>query len=268
MPFVILPVPTEITPEFDKITSPEIACATAVFDPFPIHTLPSVSAVPAGFVAETAWVAMDVIRPLASTEITGIARALPKSPATTPLFANVAEIAPVPEPVTSPLNVMVWSPVFEPMMDASLATVSVFEIVPPTKLKPVPKLPGRTPLMDLLLKSSDPANVLKVPEIGKFKDVAAETVKLVANAPFTTKFPPSVTVFPELSTPVPPLAADKIPDILASVTAPSAIFNVLMAFAAMLGLVAVPVISPNNLILPATVDEASGVPPVLTVLST
>ena len=71
-----------------------------------------------------------------------------------------------------------------------------------------------------------------------------------------------------MSTPVPPLAADKMPEILASVTAPSAIFKVLMAFAAMLGLVAVPVISPANLIFPEVVDEASGVPPVLTVLST
>ena len=154
------------------------------------------------------------------------------------------------------------------MMDASLATVSVLEIVPPEILKPVPKLPGLIPLMDLLLKSSAPLKVLKVPVLGKFKDVAAVTVKLVAYAPFKTKFPPSVTVFPELSTPVPPLAADRMPEILASVTAPSAIFRVLMALAAMLGLDAVPVISPNNLILPATVDDASGVPPVLTVLST
>ena len=107
MPFVILPVPTEMTPAFDILTSPESACAAAAFDPFPTHILPSVSAVPAGLVAEIAWVAMDVIRPFASTEITGIAVALPKSPATTPLFASVAEIAPVPEPVTSPLNVIV-----------------------------------------------------------------------------------------------------------------------------------------------------------------
>ena len=71
-----------------------------------------------------------------------------------------------------------------------------------------------------------------------------------------------------MSTPVPPLAADKMPEILASVTAPSAIFKVLMAFAAILGLDAVPVISPASLILPDVVDDASGVPPVLTVLST
>ena len=50
---------------------------------------------------------MDVIRPLASTEISGIALALPKLPATTPLFAKVAVIAPVPEPDTSPLKVIV-----------------------------------------------------------------------------------------------------------------------------------------------------------------
>ena len=54
MPFVILPVPTAITPVFDKLASPEMLCATAAFDPLPIQTLPSVNAVPAGLVAEMA----------------------------------------------------------------------------------------------------------------------------------------------------------------------------------------------------------------------
>ena len=153
-------------------------------------------------------------------------------------------------------------------MEASFPTVNVFDIVPPTKLNPVPKLLGRTPLTDLLVKSSAPATVLNVPVVGKFIAVVAVTLKFVANAPFKTKLPPSVIVLPVLSTPVPPLAADKMPEILASVTAPSAIFKVLIAFAAILGLDAVPVISPASLILPDVVDDASGVPPVLTVLST
>jgi hypothetical protein len=107
IPFVILPVPMATTPAFDKLTSPEIACAAAAFDPFPIQILPSVSVVPVGLVALIGRVDIDVIRPLVSTVMMGTALALPKLPDTTPLFANVAEIAPVPEPVISPLKVMV-----------------------------------------------------------------------------------------------------------------------------------------------------------------
>ena len=65
-------------------------------------------------------------------------------------------------------------------MEASFPTVNVFEIVPPTRLNPVPKLLGRTPFTDLLVKSSAPANVLNVPAVGKFNEVAAVTVRLVA----------------------------------------------------------------------------------------
>ena len=107
IPFVILPVPTAATPVLDKLISPVMDCADAALDPFPIQILPSVNAVPAGLVDETVCVVIEVIRPFVSTVIIGIALALPKSPATTPLFANVALIAPVPEPVISPLNVMV-----------------------------------------------------------------------------------------------------------------------------------------------------------------
>ena len=53
----------------------------------------------------------DVNLPFASTAKTGTWVALPYVAAVTPEFANVAEIAVVPDPVTSPDTVMVWFPV-------------------------------------------------------------------------------------------------------------------------------------------------------------
>ena len=77
IPFVILPVPTATTPTFDKLISPEIACAAATFDPFPIQILPSLRVVPEGFEELTDCVAMEVMRPLVSTVMTGTELELP-----------------------------------------------------------------------------------------------------------------------------------------------------------------------------------------------
>jgi hypothetical protein len=52
--------------------------------------------------------------------------------------ARVVANGPVPLPETSPVSVIVWSPVFVPDTEASKGTVSVFEVVPPAMLKPVP----------------------------------------------------------------------------------------------------------------------------------
>ena len=56
----------------------------------------------------------------------------------------------------------------------------------------------------LLVKVSVPANVLKVPVVGKVTLVVAVVVKVVANAPEVVKFPPRVIVFDALFIPVPP----------------------------------------------------------------
>ena len=52
------------------------------------------------------------------------------------LFAIVVPKDPVPDPVTSPVKVIVWSPVLVPETVASSATVSVFELVPPARVNP------------------------------------------------------------------------------------------------------------------------------------
>lgn len=52
------------------------------------------------------------------------------------MLPMVAAKLPVPLPATSPVKVIVWSPVFVPDTEASSGTVSVFEVVPPAIVKP------------------------------------------------------------------------------------------------------------------------------------
>ena len=59
--------------------------------------------------------------------------------------------------------------------------------------------------------------VAKVPDVGNVNTVVPVVLSVIEEAletfiPEVTKFPPSVIVLPVLSTPVPPLAAGKIPD--------------------------------------------------------
>ena len=56
-----------------------------------------------------------VTLPFASTVNVGMAVDDPYAPAVTAVLAKVAANVPVPVPVTSPVNVMVWSPVFDPL---------------------------------------------------------------------------------------------------------------------------------------------------------
>jgi hypothetical protein len=56
----------------------------------------------------------------------------------------------------------------------------------------------------LLVKVSVPANVARVPVVGRVTFVAPVEVKVVAKAPAVTKFPPKVIVLVPLFTPVPP----------------------------------------------------------------
>jgi hypothetical protein len=77
----------------------------------------------------------------------------------------------------------------------------------------------------LLVKVSVPANVAKVPVVGRVIFVAALLVKVVENAPAVVNelaviiLPPSVIVFPVLATPVPPLAPATVPVTLPAVVA-------------------------------------------------
>jgi hypothetical protein len=56
----------------------------------------------------------------------------------------------------------------------------------------------------LLVNVSDPANVARVPVVGRVTEVFALVVKPRVCAPVCVKLPPMVIVFPELFTPVPP----------------------------------------------------------------
>ena len=53
------------------------------------------------------------------------------------IFPTVVAKLPVPVPVTSPVKVIVWSPVLVPLTVVSAETVNVFEVVPPAIVKPV-----------------------------------------------------------------------------------------------------------------------------------
>jgi hypothetical protein len=56
----------------------------------------------------------------------------------------------------------------------------------------------------LFVNVSVPANVAKVPVVGRVTLVVAVEFKVVAKAPEVTKFPPKVIVLEPLFTPVPP----------------------------------------------------------------
>ena len=56
----------------------------------------------------------------------------------------------------------------------------------------------------LLVRISIPSRVVRVPVVGRVMDVLAVTVSAVLYMPEVVKSPPSVIVFPELFTPVPP----------------------------------------------------------------
>jgi len=59
-------------------------------------------------------------------------------------------------------------------------------------------------LMVLLVRTSEPAMVASVPELGRVTLVLPVVVNVVVCAPLVVRFPPRVIVFPELLTPVPP----------------------------------------------------------------
>ena len=87
---------------------------------------------------------------------------------TPPILFIVVEKVPVPLPLTSPVNVINWSPEFTPPTVTSPITVKVVLVfVPPAIVNPVANAVGVNPLIVLFVKDSVPDNVAIVPEVGK-----------------------------------------------------------------------------------------------------
>jgi hypothetical protein len=97
----------------------------------------------------------------------------------TELFAIVAENVPVPEPVTSPISVIVWSPVFVPLLDPLnvpdwvanvpspklvLACAAVVAPVPPLAIATVPETFEAIPVVFWLKVGHVKDPVLKSPD--------------------------------------------------------------------------------------------------------
>jgi len=142
--------------------------------------------------------------------------ALPTEVTSPVIFALVVTVEAVDAVAAFPV-ILVWSPVLVPLTVASEETVNVLDVVPPAMVKPVVAAVGVNPLIVLPVNASAPANVAKVPVVGKVTVVAAVEVSVVWYAPPVVKFPPRVIVFPVLATPVPPLAPATMPVTLAAV---------------------------------------------------
>ena len=118
------------------------------------------------------------------------------------------------------------------------------------------------PLMILFVKDSVSESVAKVPDVGNVILLFAVVVKVKLLDPIVVKLPPKVIVLPILLTPVPPLAPEIGALSLSSVTAPSAIFTLVMAPFVIIGFAAVELDaakSPPNRIFPNTTLVASDV---------
>ena len=130
---------------------------------------------------------------------------------TPPILLIVVLILPVPDPTTSPVNVINWSPVFTPPTVTSPITVKVVEVdVPPAILNPFAKASGLTPLTVLFIKASSPAIVDNIPAVGRVTSVTLVVLIVVELVPANvtslevSKLPPSLMVLKPLSVPVPP----------------------------------------------------------------
>ena len=105
------------------------------------------------------------------------------------LFVVVVNI-PVPLPLTSPVNVINWSPELTPPTVTSPTTVNVvFVLVPPAMVKPFANAVGLTPLMVLFVRVSVPLKVAMVPLVGNVIFVFAVVFSVVVLFPAVLKSP-------------------------------------------------------------------------------
>ena len=113
-----------------------------------------------------------------------------------------------------------------------------------------------TGLVNVLLASvSVPANVDKIPVVGKVTDVVAVDVNVVAKAPDVVKLPPKVIVLPVLATPVPPLAPATTPVTLVALPEATALVtNAVVATCVVLS----PAVAVGAKGVPVNVGDAKG----------
>ena len=127
-----------------------------------------------------------------------------------PIGSRVALLTPFPR-IRSPVDVMgdkalkapeavVWPVPPEPTAN-----------VPASVTAPVVDVEGVRPVVPAENDATVLAVVASVPVVGSVTAVVPVTVNVVAKAPDVVRFPPSVSVFVPLLTPVPPFAAGRIP---------------------------------------------------------
>ena len=107
MAFVTLLAPIDVTPVFESVTSPVTATLAARFEAEPTRIFPLLRLEPTGLTPVMAVDDAEVTRPLLSIVMAGTVVAEPYVPAATPVLANVLAKLPVPDPVTSPVKVIV-----------------------------------------------------------------------------------------------------------------------------------------------------------------
>jgi hypothetical protein len=170
--------------------------------------------VPAG--AITALVEAAVINPLPLTVKEGIAVEEPKLPVLELTVARVVANEPVPLPVTSPVNVIVWSPVLVPdRLEPDSVPVALifplqekFPVVPASAIEQrvlVPSLKARVDPFPILSVVSDVERVVVVPSVREEAAVRFEpivTVPVAVNASDPMSILPNPEVIePEFSAP-------------------------------------------------------------------
>ena len=105
------------------------------------------------------------MRPFSSTLNTGMCVSLPNVPVVSLTVASVVANVPVPDPDTSPINVIVWSPVFDP---DSVVIPNLFLIelmVSSPVLTPIKLEPWIIPVDTTLVGVISPSPIVKVPEL-------------------------------------------------------------------------------------------------------
>ena len=106
---------------------------------------------------------IPVILPLASTVITGTCVLLPNVPTFVFTVASVVSNVPVPVPTTSPVRVIVWSPVFSPDILVIPSFASSVCVVSSPVLTPLKLAAVMLPLAATLVGVISPRLRLKTP---------------------------------------------------------------------------------------------------------
>ena len=126
---------------------------------------------------------------------------------------------PVPDPVTSPVKVIVWSPVLVPETEASKGTVKVLEVVPPAMVNPLVWVVKVSPLYVFPVRAVAilpsaivvpfQVPVVMVPTVAMSVPTSLDAAMLPANIPLVTvPVSPVVTTVPVTSGKVQVLLAD------------------------------------------------------------